>query len=68
MYHDPTYTTIHRPRTSFSSQQYSDSSAYSNIRGQEDFQRRVQQHKNINGRTSGFHMKQDKDNITYSVH
>ena len=60
--------TVHRPRLlkprqSFKSMSFMDSSSYSNVMGNEDFKRQVKEHKNIEGRESGFNIDQDNNMI-----
>jgi hypothetical protein len=42
---------------------FMDSSSYSNIHGEEDFNRKVKRHNNIDGHESGFEMDQNNNLI-----
>ena len=52
-----------KPKRSFRSMSFMDSSAYSNIMGKQDFKRKVKGHKNIEGQESGIVVDQDNNLI-----
>ena len=59
----PRRRNILKPRSSFRSMSYSDSSSYSNIMGKENFKRSAQVDENRDGRRRGAKLRQNNDMI-----